>query len=130
MNRIITARVYEDLSEFSGKRVLVDRLWPRGKKKETLALDLWAKEVSPSTELRKKYDHTAEAFPAFQEEYLLELKENPNAQVFVETMEQYLAGEDILFLYASKTADFNNAVVLKEWLEDQLTKRRKKQPEK
>lgn len=122
MKRIMISRVYDDLSEFTGKRVLVDRLWPRGKKKETLKLDLWARDVSPSTPLRKKYDHTSESHPAFREAYRAELDENPLSGEFIARIKDYLAEDPVLFLYAARSTEFNHAKVLKEWVEEKLQK--------
>ena len=122
MNKIILARAYDDLSEFKGKKILVDRLWPRGKKKEDLDLDLWEKEISPSTALREKFNHIEARFPAFEEEYFMELDENPAAKKFVETLKEYLKTEDVMLIYAAKSTEFNNAEVLKQWLDKKLKK--------
>ncbi len=123
MSQIIIARAYDDLSEFEGKKILVDRLWPRGKKKEDLKLDLWEKDISPSTELREKFNHVAEAFPAFEEQYLIELDENPEADKFVARLKDYLKTDDVMLVYSAKSTEFNNAVVLKQWLEQKLRKK-------
>jgi uncharacterized protein YeaO (DUF488 family) len=73
-------RAYEKPEASDGYRVLVDRLWPRGKTKEELKLDVWLKEVSPSTELRKFYNHELEKWTVFKKLYQKELKERPKAQ--------------------------------------------------
>ncbi len=66
-------RIYEARADDDGLRVLVDRLWPRGKSKAEAALDLWLKEVAPSTELRRWFAHRPDRWDAFQQRYLLEL---------------------------------------------------------
>ena len=70
-------RIYEEPSPSDGARVLVDRLWPRGISKERANLTLWAKDVAPSTELRKWYDHDPAKFEEFTSKYKSELKESP-----------------------------------------------------
>lgn len=120
MKEIHIARVYDDLDDAAGKRVLVDRLWPRGKSKEALKLDLWAKDISPTTELRKKFNHTEEEFPEFRTAYRKELSENPAAGPFIATVGGYLKESDVFLLYAAKARELNQAVVLKEWLEEAL----------
>ncbi|EKY11850.1 hypothetical protein HMPREF9073_02933 [Capnocytophaga sp. oral taxon 326 str. F0382] len=84
-----------------GFRVLADRLWPRGIKKEALALDLWAKEIAPSTELRKRY-HQDGDFDAFKKDYTEELKHNVDFPAFCETLK---AHKMVTLLTASKEID-------------------------
>jgi len=69
-------RIYEPYSKEDGYRILVDRLWPRGFTKEKAALDLWLKEIAPSTELRKWFGHDPEKWKEFQKKYRIELKQN------------------------------------------------------
>ena len=75
-------RVYDLGGDVQGYRVLVDRLWPRGLRKEALRFDRWAKEVAPSSELRKWFAHAEERFDAFAAAYRSELEGNPNAEAF------------------------------------------------
>lgn len=102
-----------DDAEIHGVRVLVDRLWPRGIKKENLQHDEWLKDVAPSPELRKWFDHDPEKFEEFSQNYRLELDAG-NADV-VKLLA--LVGEgDVALLYAAKNREINHAVVLAEWL--------------
>lgn len=98
-------------------RVLVDRLWPRGIKKENLELDFWAKDISPSTELREQYHNHPDDFAAFKKNYLKELKNNVDLDFFIKELGKH---KRITLLYASKDKEHNNAVVLKEFLEKKL----------
>lgn len=123
MHEIRLIRVYDDLSEWTGIRILVDRLWPRGKKKEDLALDQWAKTVAPSTALRKKFRHDQATFPAFREEYRLELEEacdTDEIQAFLRQVRNDLQQAPVAFLYGAKSREYNHAMVLKEWVEEKL----------
>ena len=94
-------RVYEENDPNDGFRVLADRLWPRGIKKEALALDLWAKEIAPSTELRKRY-HQDGDFDAFKKDYTEELKHNVDFLAFCETLKTHKV---VTLLTASKEID-------------------------
>lgn len=110
-------RIYESNSESSqennGIRILVDRLWPRGISKEKANIDLWAKDIAPSTELRKWFNHDESKFIEFKEKYLEELNSNDYAINF----KQEYKNKNIVLLYSAKDKVHNNAVVLKEWLE-------------
>jgi uncharacterized protein YeaO (DUF488 family) len=105
-------RVYETPENGDGFRVLVDRLWPRGLTKEKAALDLWLKEIAPSTELRKWFSHDPEKWKEFQKKYHKELKENMEA---VSTLKEHLKGP-VSLLYAAKDEKHNEALVLKNYL--------------
>lgn len=120
MGNIILARVYDDLADIKGTRILVDRLWPRGISKKELKLDYWAKEVAPSTKLRKDFNHEEEKFPAFKEEYLRELAASEEAKEFLQKVKGWLEHEDVLLLYSAKSRELNQAVVLKDWLTEEL----------
>ena len=106
-------RVYEPPSKEDGFRVLVDRLWPRGLKKETAAIDEWAKDLAPSNELRKWFDHDPERWAGFQQRYKEELKANPAVALFVKT---HGSKHRITLLYGAKDEVYNQAVVLQEYL--------------
>ena len=77
-------RAYEPPATEDGTRILVDRLWPRGKTKTSLELQSWAKAVAPSNELRKIFDHMAEKFDQFVDAYRAELNANPAASAFID----------------------------------------------
>jgi uncharacterized protein YeaO (DUF488 family) len=106
-------RVYERPSPEDGIRILVDRLWPRGLSKDAAALDHWFKDIAPSTELRKWFDHREDRFEEFKLRYRLELKSNPSLAEF-----QRLAkpGKATL-LYAAHDPKVNHAVVLADYVQ-------------
>lgn len=106
-------RVYEAPSPEDGVRVLVDRLWPRGLSKEKAAVDLWLKELAPSTELRKWFSHAPEKWAAFQQRYQQELREQPEA---LQRLSELLAGGPVTLLFGAKEERFNDAVALKAFL--------------
>ena len=120
MNQIQIKRIYEGKSEKDGFRILTDRLWPRGVAKEKAAIDYWAKDISPSTYLRKWYNHEEELFPRFRELYREELDKNPEKEAFIQLVQEKLEREDVTLLFASKEEKRNQAVVLAEWLGDHL----------
>ena len=120
MNQIQIKRIYEGKSEKDGFRILTDRLWPRGVAKEKAAIDYWAKDISPSTYLRKWYNHEEELFPRFRELYREELDKNPEKEDFIQLVKEKLEKEDVTLLFASKEEKRNQAVVLAEWLGDHL----------
>nr|WP_275419250.1 DUF488 family protein [Acrocarpospora phusangensis] len=106
-------RVYDEVDPGDGFRVLVDRLWPRGVSKEEAHLDLWLKDVAPSTELRTWFGHRADRFAEFSARYVDELDGNPA----VDTLRQ--AGRTnptVTLLYGAKDPEINQAVVLAEYL--------------
>lgn len=109
---ITIKRAYEKPESRDGKRILVDRLWPRGVRKEALALDAWEKELAPSTELRKWFGHDPAKFKEFAKRYKAELKSKK-----VELQELKKRGRKITLIYAAKDCDCNHALVLKEVLE-------------
>lgn len=120
MNQIQIKRIYEGKSEKDGFRILTDRLWPRGVAKEKAAIDYWAKDISPSTYLRKWYNHEEELFPRFRELYREELDKNPEKENFIQLVKEKLEKEDVTLLFASKEEKRNQAVVLAEWLGEHL----------
>ena len=120
MNQIQIKRIYEGKSEKDGFRILTDRLWPRGVAKEKAAIDYWAKDISPSTYLRKWYNHEEELFPRFRELYREELDKNPEKEAFIQLVKEKLEREDVTLLFASKEEKRNQAVVLAEWLGEHL----------
>ncbi|KAF2991897.1 DUF488 domain-containing protein [Methylocystis sp. MJC1] len=108
-------RVYEPPETEDGARVLVDRLWPRGLTKEKAAVDLWAKEVAPSHELRRWFGHRPERWEEFEARYREEL-ESPEAQEQIATLRHMARKERVTLLYAAHDEALNNAVVLREVL--------------
>ena len=110
--KIQIKRVYEKPDVKDGFRILVDRLWPRGLTKEKAAVDLWLKEIAPSTELRKWFAHDPEKWKEFQKKYLKELKENTEA---VDTLKEHLKKGTITLLYGAKDEAHNEAEVLKDY---------------
>lgn len=112
-------RVYEAPSDDDGHRVLVDRLWPRGLKRESAALDRWAKEIAPSHELRTWFDHDPARWETFQERYRKELGSNAEAGQVLEELNRMARRRDVTLLYAAATPLVNHALVL----EDILSKR-------
>ncbi len=125
MNSIKCKRVYEAKSEDDGKRILVDRLWPRGLKKESAQIDYWAKSVTPSTQLRKWFAHDPGRFEMFSSQYEEELENNEEAGSFIENLRAALQEGPVTFLYAAKDKECNHANVLKAWAEDKLNKQEK-----
>lgn len=110
--KIQIKRVYEKPDPKDGFRILVDRLWPRGLTKEKAAVDLWLKDVAPSTELRKWFGHDPEKWKEFQKKYLKELKENKEA---VDTLKEHLKKGTVTLLYAAKDEAHNEAEMLKDY---------------
>jgi uncharacterized protein YeaO (DUF488 family) len=106
-------RVYDPPTKDDGFRVLVDRLWPRGVTKEYAALDLWAKEIAPTTELRKWFNHEPDKFDEFRSRYLKELDSNTNA---LRLVLKGARSKSITLLYASHDATCNHADVLHDYL--------------
>ena len=106
-------RVYEPSDPGDGKRILVDRIWPRGVSKEAAALHFWAKDCAPSTELRKWYDHQVERWPEFKTRYARELSTTPAA---VDALRKAMGSGTVTFLFSSRETERNTAVALAEWL--------------
>lgn len=111
---ILVKRIYEPPARGDGLRILVDRIWPRGISKEKAALDFWAKDVAPSTGLRKWFHHDPERWAEFRMRYLTELKENREE---LDELRAKIAGQRTTLLYASANIIQNHAHVLKDVLE-------------
>src|SRR5271157_3701700 len=103
-------RVYDEVSTGDGKRVLVDRLWPRGIKKEDAAIDEWLKDIAPSTDLRKWYSHDPTKWGEFKKRYKLELEDRTE---IIDRLHQESNKHTITFLFSAKATELNNAVALK-----------------
>lgn len=107
-------RVYEPFSKQDGFRILVDRLWPRGLKKDVAHIDKWVKETAPSPTLRKWFNHEPEKWEAFQLRYEEELQKNVAISDLLELIKTKKA---VTLLYAARDEEHNQAVVLKSFLE-------------
>ena len=113
-------RVYDEMEEMDGYRILVGRLWPRGVKKEDLPYDEWAKDITPCSEIRKAFNHEEAKFTQFKKDYIFELTENDEAGPFIKKVQEQLEEQNVTLLYAAKDTKNNHVVVLKEWLEKNL----------
>ncbi|MFT4245559.1 MAG: DUF488 domain-containing protein [Micrococcaceae bacterium] len=109
MTSFTIKRIYEPATDTDGYRVLVDRLWPRGVSKDRATLDEWAKEISPSNELRKWFKHDSEKFQEFSQKYLTEVEENPK---FTEIVSNWDKHDKVTLLYGAKDEKHNEAIVL------------------
>jgi uncharacterized protein YeaO (DUF488 family) len=112
---ITIKRIYVAADDNDGTRVLVDRLWPRGVKKETARIDLWAKGIAPSTELRQWYDHQAERWDEFQLRYTLELA-NAEAKAELAKLQAMAKTSIVTLLTATRNETQNHAVFLQSLL--------------
>ncbi|RTL94681.1 MAG: DUF488 domain-containing protein [Hyphomicrobiales bacterium] len=112
---IAVKRAYEAPDKADGQRVLVDRIWPRGVRKEDAELTLWLKEIAPSDELRKWFGHEPERWAEFQERYRAELDGNDEA---VAELRGLLREGRVTLLYGAHDEAHNNAVALAEYLRD------------
>lgn len=115
--RIDTKRIYDPPAKSDGRRILVDRVWPRGLRKEDVALDEWLKEVAPSTELRKWFGHSADRWDEFRKRYHAELEQNGEA---VAKLVELCRKGHVTLLFGTREEAHNNAVALKEFLERKL----------
>lgn len=106
-------RAYEEPGKQDGQRILVDRLWPRGVKKEALALDEWMKDVAPSTELREWFHADPSQWEEFEKRYLAELKRNKAA---MHLLERAKSGR-VTLVYGARDEQRNHALILKQFLE-------------
>lgn len=112
---VVSKRVYELYESADGYRVLIDRLWPRGLSKEKAHIDAWLKEISPSTELRKWYEHDPEKWPEFQKRFKEEL-ESPEAKAALDDLVQRAKRGRVTLLYSSHAGPISNAAVLEPLL--------------
>jgi uncharacterized protein YeaO (DUF488 family) len=113
-------RVYETATRRDGLRVLVDRLWPRGLSKERAAVDLWIKELAPSTELRKWFGHDPEKWKEFQARYRKELRTKSE---LIQNLQRRAASGTVTLVYGARDTEHNEAIVLKRTLESRRSKR-------
>lgn len=111
---ICLMRAYDDPSSDRRTRILVERLWPRGVSKAQAAIDHWLRDLAPSTDLRKWYDHIPDRWPEFQRRYAEELDGNADA---VEQLRTICRAGPVCFVFAARDTERNSAVVLKAYLE-------------
>jgi uncharacterized protein YeaO (DUF488 family) len=106
-------RIYERASKDDGKRILVDRLWPRGIKKDDAKLDEWLRDIAPSDSLRKWFAHDPKKWHEFKERYKKELKDKAD---IIARLEKDVKQGDVTLLYSARDEEHNNAVALMETL--------------
>lgn len=106
-------RIYTKPADLDGYRILVDRVWPRGISKEKAHLDRWMKEVAPSADLRKWYDHDVARFLEFKDRYLAEIAANPSYYNSLRAIvQEQLKSQNVILLYGTKDEEHNQAVIL------------------
>jgi uncharacterized protein YeaO (DUF488 family) len=110
---VMLKRAYEAPAKSDGERILVDRLWPRGVAKAKAGIDLWLKEVAPSTELRQWFGHDPDKWAEFEKRYRAELKANPA----LAELRAHARQGDVTLVYAARDQLHNEAVVLKRILD-------------
>jgi uncharacterized protein YeaO (DUF488 family) len=108
-------RIYDDASPTDGVRVLVDRVWPRGVRKEDARFDEWIRDVAPSTELRRWYGHEPDRYPEFRRRYLAELRDSARRPA-VDRLRELAKQSDLTLVTATRDLDHSNAAVLADWL--------------
>ncbi|HRQ50964.1 MAG TPA: DUF488 domain-containing protein [Agriterribacter sp.] len=106
-------RVYEPFASTDGFRVLVDRIWPRGVKKEAAHADVWLKEIAPSTALRKWFNHEPGKWPEFTRKYIAELKRSGAVEQLLDIMRDH---KNVTLLYSAHDEQHNQALVLQEFI--------------
>ena len=118
---IYTKRAYQKVSEDDGVRVLVDRIWPRGLSKKSLAINFWCKDIAPSTELRQWFSHDPEKFAVFKQKYIDEIQTDSHKnEKWKELKKVVELNKHVTLIYAAKDEQYNQAVILKELLGEQL----------
>jgi uncharacterized protein YeaO (DUF488 family) len=108
-------RIYRQPSDADGCRVLVDRIWPRGLKKDEAGVDWWPKEIAPSSELRRWFGHDPEKWAEFKERYFRELE---NHTALIARLREMAAEKRLTLVFGARDEEHNNAVALKEYLEN------------
>lgn len=114
--RILVARVYDHEQGRSDCRILVDRMWPRGLKKEDLKIDRWLKRLAPSADLRRWFQHDPSRWEEFRRRYFAELDAQPDAW---RELAELCGSRTVTLLFAAKDREHNNAIALREYLERQ-----------
>lgn len=108
-------RAYDKMEDTDGTRVLVDRIWPRGKSKKELSIDYWLKDLAPSTDLRKWFDHDEEKFKEFEQKYKKELESGKQKESF-DQLKKIAKDDSVTLIYGAKDTKHNQAVVLQKLL--------------
>lgn len=116
---IVCKRIYDPPSPQDGHRVLVDRLWPRGLKRERARIEDWVKDIAPSDELRRAFLENPSKWKEFERRYRAELK-GPEKQAILDRLRELAKSGTLTLLYAKRDQEKNNAVVLKAVLEEGL----------
>ncbi|SNB53066.1 DUF488 domain-containing protein [Thermoflexus hugenholtzii] len=111
-------RVYDPAEPDDGRRFLMDRLWPRGVKKEALRMDGWLREVAPSDRLRRWFGHDPKKWEEFRRRYFAELEAHPEAW---QPLREAARAGNVTLLFSARDTSYNNAVALREFLEGKLT---------
>jgi uncharacterized protein YeaO (DUF488 family) len=106
----------------SSFRILVDRLWPRGLSKDTVKVDVWQKDIAPSNSLRKWFEHDEKKWDEFKRRYFKELDEKSESVNIILSKVKEVSSSTITLLYGTKEERFNNAIALKEYLEEKIKK--------
>ena len=119
--RITAKRIYEPATESDGYRILVDRLWPRGVSKGSARIDLWMREIAPSTALRRWFNHDPAKWEAFCERYRAELREQ---QPLLDAVRQQAKEGPVTLVYSARDERCNQAVVLQLVLKQSITRKR------
>jgi uncharacterized protein YeaO (DUF488 family) len=114
---IRAVNVHDLAPDDTGARYLVDRVWPRGVRKESLHLAGWARDAAPSTELRRWFGHDLARWPEFRRRYVAELDARPEAWALLRAA---AVDSDVVLLYSAHDREHNNAVVLRDYLEERL----------
>lgn len=115
MKQIKIKRIYEEYGNNDGYRVLVDRLWPRGIKKDKAKIDEWMKEIAPSDNLRKWFHHDPDKWASFERKYMKELDNNGD---LIGKLNKISRTKTITLLYSAKDKMHNQALVLQEYLKN------------
>ena len=119
---IQTKRAYDAPYRGDGVRILVDRVWPRGLSKDRAHVDIWAKEIAPSTELRKLFGHDPDKWKEFKKRYFKELARNKES---LQTLLDQTGNKKLTLVYGAKQKEYNNANALKEYIESSVLDNRR-----
>ncbi len=114
-------RVYEPANSADGVRVLVDRVWPRGRTKNSLHIAQWMKDLAPSAELRRFFGHDPDRWQEFRKRYLKEL-ERPEIAPLLDQLIEFARNAGLTMIYGAKDTERNQAAVLKEFIETHMHK--------
>jgi len=123
MTDIRIKRVYEPVNPQDGVRILVDRVWPRGMRKDQVQSDLWLKDVAPSAALRNWFNHDRAKWEEFTNRYYLELNTKP--EIVARILDLAVVKECVTLLFSARDLDYNQAVVLRQYLLSELEKNAK-----